>query len=690
MADQPALAAAAILVKSLANDPKLSATIHSRNDQPLCKLPGPDSSAKDTLERELSALAARIQRLEAKASISNAPVFPDTPSETIDSMFGAESPSPTSNNGKSYMRSKVTPAASARAANQDERLFKTIPLTDEALEGLREHIDDQSKLLDNQRQELTHVNAQLVEQKQLQEKALKILEEERVAALERELWKHQKANEAFQKALREIGEIVTAVAHGDLSKRVRMNSVEMDPEITTFKRTINTMMDQLQVFSSEVSRVAREVGTDGILGGQAMIAGVDGTWKELTDNGKSAKQANLEERANQRLVNVMAQNLTDQVREIASVTTAVAHGDLTKKIERPAKGEILELQQTINTMVVQLGTFAAEVTRVARDVGTEGMLGGQADVMGVQGMWNELTVNVNAMANNLTTQVRDIAKVTTAVARGDLTQKVQAECRGEILELKSTINSMVGQLQQFAAEVTKIAREVGTEGRLGGQATVNDVQGTWRDLTDNVNRMAMNLTTQVREISKVTTAVAKGDLSTKISVEAKGEILQLKNTINSMVDRLSTFAFEVTKLAKEVGTDGTLGGQARVDDVEGKWKDLTENVNTMASNLTSQVRGISTVTQAIADGDMSQKITVTAGGEVALLKDTINNMVDRLSVFCNEVQRVAKDVGVDGKMGGQADVAGLKGRWKEITADVNTMATNLVGITPFMNDRQQY
>ncbi|KAF3015594.1 hypothetical protein G7054_g11050 [Neopestalotiopsis clavispora] len=660
MADQATMAAAAAMIKSLANDSKLPVTAHTSSDHQQIKLPGSSSDAKDSLERELAALAARIQRLEAKASISTAPIFPDTPSETVDSMFGVESSSPISSNGKTYMRSKYSSGSSARPGSQEERTFKAIPLTDEALEGLREHIDDQSKLLDNQRQELTHVNAQLVEQKQLQEKALKILEEERVAALERELWKHQKANEAFQKALREIGEIVTAVAHGDLSKRVRMNSVEMDPEITTFKRTINTMMDQLQVFSSEVSRVAREVGTDGILGGQAMIAGVDGTWKELTDN-----------------VNVMAQNLTDQVREIASVTTAVAHGDLTKKIERPAKGEILELQQTINTMVVQLGTFAAEVTRVARDVGTEGMLGGQADVMGVQGMWNELTVNVNAMANNLTTQVRDIAKVTTAVARGDLTQLVQAECRGEILELKSTINSMVGQLQQFAAEVTKIAREVGTEGRLGGQATVNDVQGTWRDLTDNVNGMAMNLTTQVREISKVTTAVAKGDLSTKISVEAKGEILQLKNTINSMVDRLSTFAFEVTKLAKEVGTDGTLGGQARVDDVEGKWKDLTENVNTMASNLTSQVRGISTVTQAIADGDMSQKITVTAGGEVALLKDTINNMVDRLSVFCNEVQRVAKDVGVDGKMGGQADVAGLKGRWKEITADVNTMATNL-------------
>jgi osomolarity two-component system, sensor histidine kinase NIK1 len=365
------------------------------------------------------------------------------------------------------------------------------------------------------------------------------------------------------------------------------------------------------------------------------------------------------------------------VREIASVTTAVAHGDLTKKIERKARGEILQLQQTINTMVDQLRTFASEVTRVARDVGTEGILGGQADVGGVQGMWNDLTVNVNAMANNLTTQVRDIINVTTAVAKGDLTQKVQADCRGEIFELKSTINSMVDQLQQFAREVTKIAREVGTEGRLGGQATVHDVEGTWRDLTENVNGMAMNLTTQVREIAKVTTAVAKGDLTKKIGVEVKGEILEMKNTINQMVDRLSTFAFEVSKVAREVGTDGTLGGQAQVANVEGKWKDLTENVNTMASNLTVQVRNISTVTQAIANGDMSQTIDVEANGEIQVLKETINNMVGRLSSFCYEVQRVAKDVGVDGKMGAQADVAGLDGRWKEITTDVNTMAANL-------------
>jgi len=373
----------------------------------------------------------------------------------------------------------------------------------------------------------------------------------------------------------------------------------------------------------------------------------------------------------------MAQNLTDQVREIAVVTTAVAQGDLSRKIQRPAKGEILQLQQTINTMVDQLRTFATEVTRVSRDVGTEGVLGGQAQIEGVQGMWNDLTVNVNAMANNLTAQVRDIAEVTTAVARGDLTQKVKAQCKGEILELKSTINSMVDQLRQFAHEVTKIAREVGTEGRLGGQATVHGVEGTWKDLTENVNGMANNLTTQVREIAEVTTAVAKGDLSKKVKAEVKGEILLLKNTINDMVDRLSTFAFEVSKVAREVGTEGTLGGQAEVKNVEGKWKDLTDNVNTMAGNLTTQVRSISDVTQAIARGDMSQRIKVHAQGEIQTLKDTINDMVTRLDAWSLAVKRVARDVGVDGKMGGQAEVEGITGRWKEITTDVNIMAQNL-------------
>ena len=373
----------------------------------------------------------------------------------------------------------------------------------------------------------------------------------------------------------------------------------------------------------------------------------------------------------------MATNLTLQVREIADVTTAVARGELGKKIQRKASGEILELQQTINTMVDQLRTFATEVTRVARDVGTEGVLGGQAQIEGVKGMWSDLTINVNAMANNLTNQVRDIATVTTAVAKGDLTQKVEADCKGEILELKSTINAMVDQLRQFAQEVTKIAKAVGTDGELGGQATVHDVQGTWKDLTQSVNIMAMNLTTQVREIASVTTAVAKGDLSQKVKAEVKGEILSLKLTINGMVDRLNNFAFEVSKVAREVGTDGTLGGQAMVENVEGKWKELTNNVNIMANNLTSQVRGISDVTQAIARGDLSQKIEVEAQGEVLKLKVTINEMVDQLDTFARELKRVARDVGVDGKMGGQASVDNVRGRWKEITEDVNTMAENL-------------
>lgn len=376
-------------------------------------------------------------------------------------------------------------------------------------------------------------------------------------------------------------------------------------------------------------------------------------------------------------VNIMAKNLTDQVREIAQVTKAVANGDLSKKVQGRAHGEIFELQLTINTMVDQLNTFAAEVTRVARDVGTEGVLGGQAKIDGVQGTWSELTNSVNAMADNLTTQVRDIAAVTTAVAKGDLTKKVTANCKGEILQLKSTINNMVDQLRQFAQEVTKIAKEVGTDGILGGQATVHDVEGTWRALTENVNGMANNLTTQVREIALVTTAVANGDLSKKVTADVQGEILDLKQTINSMVDRLNTFAFEVSKVAREVGTDGTLGGQAEVENVQGKWRELTDNVNVMANNLTSQVRNISTVTQAIAGGNLDRKITVSAQGEILTLKNTINDMVDRLATFASELRRVARDVGVNGIMGGQANVLDVNGRWKEITEDVNTMAENL-------------
>ncbi|HUJ13694.1 MAG TPA: HAMP domain-containing protein [Thermoanaerobaculia bacterium] len=457
--------------------------------------------------------------------------------------------------------------------------------------------------------------------------------------------------------VRNIAEVTTAVAMGDLSKKI---TVEVRGEILELKNTINTMVDQLRSFASEVTRVAREVGSEGKLGGQADVKGVAGTWKDLTDN-----------------VNFMAANLTGQVRNIAEVTTAVAMGDLSKKITVEVRGEILELKNTINTMVDQLSAFASEVTRVAREVGTEGRLGGQAEVLGVAGTWKDLTDSVNAMASNLTGQVRNIAEVTTAVAKGDLSKKITAEAQGEILELKNTINIMVDQLNSFAAEVTRVAREVGTEGRLGGQADVKGVAGTWRDLTDSVNSMASNLTDQVRNIADVTTAVAKGDLSRKITVEVKGEILALKNTINTMVDQLSAFASEVTRVAKEVGTEGILGGQADVKGVAGTWKDLTESVNSMASNLTNQVRNIADVTTAVANGDLSKKITVEVKGEILELKNTINTMVDQLRSFAAEVTRVAREVGTEGKLGGQADVQGVSGTWKDLTDSVNSMAANL-------------
>jgi HAMP domain-containing protein/signal transduction histidine kinase/CheY-like chemotaxis protein len=457
--------------------------------------------------------------------------------------------------------------------------------------------------------------------------------------------------------VRNIAEVTTAVANGDLSKKI---TVDVRGEVLELKNTINTMVDQLSSFASEVTRVAREVGTEGKLGGQADVRGVGGTWKDLTDN-----------------VNSMASNLTNQVRNIAEVTTAVARGDLSKKITVEVRGEILELKNTINTMVDQLSSFASEVTRVAREVGTEGKLGGQAQVKGVAGTWKDLTDNVNFMASNLTTQVRNIAEVTTAVARGDLTKKITVDVRGEVLELKNTINTMVDQLSSFASEVTRVAREVGTEGKLGGQAQVKGVAGTWKDLTDNVNFMANNLTNQVRNIAEVTTAVANGDLSKKITVDVKGEILELKNTINTMVDQLNSFASEVTRVAREVGTEGKLGGQAQVRGVGGTWKDLTDNVNFMASNLTNQVRNIAEVTTAVARGDLSKKITVDVRGEILELKNTINTMVDQLSSFASEVTRVAREVGTEGKLGGQADVRGVAGTWKDLTDNVNSMASNL-------------
>jgi len=460
----------------------------------------------------------------------------------------------------------------------------------------------------------------------------------------------------------EVTGAIAAVAQGDLRQTVRLD-VDGRPLEGEFLRSgmiVNTMIQQLGVFASEVTRVAREVGSEGKLGGQAAVPGVAGTWKDLTDS-----------------VNAMAGNLTAQVRNIAEVTTAVARGDLSRKITVNVSGEILELKETINTMVDQLNAFAGEVTRVAREVGTEGKLGGQAQVPGIAGTWKDLTDNVNSMANNLTAQVRNIAEVTTAVALGDLSRKITVDVKGEILLLKETINTMVDQLNAFAGEVTRVAREVGTEGKLGGQAAVPGVAGTWKDLTDSVNFMAGNLTAQVRNIAEVATAIAGGDLSRKITVNVSGEILELKETINTMVDQLNAFAAEVTRVAREVGTEGKLGGQAAVPGVAGTWKDLTDNVNVMANNLTEQVRGIVKVVTAVANGDLDQKLTVNAKGEVAALAETINNMTGTLATFADQVTTVAREVGVEGRLGGQANVPGASGTWKDLTGNVNLLAANL-------------
>ncbi len=475
-------------------------------------------------------------------------------------------------------------------------------------------------------------------------------------------WKELTDNVNFMAAnltsqVRNIATIGTAIANGDLAQKI---TVEARGEILELKDTLNKMVDNLRIFAGEVTRVAKEVGTEGKLGGQAAVPGVAGTWKELTDN-----------------VNAMAANLTSQVRNIAQVTTAVAKGDLTQKITVDVKGEVLELKITINTMVDSLNIFGAEVTRVAKEVGTEGKLGGQASVPGVAGTWKDLTDRVNAMAANLTSQVRNIAQVATGVAKGDLTQKITVEAQGEVLQLKETVNKMVDSLTLFGAEVTRVAKEVGTEGKLGGQAVVPGVTGTWKELTDNVNAMATNLTSQVRNIAQVTTAVAKGDLTQKITAEVKGEVLELKNTINIMVDQLTAFSGEVTRVAKEVGTEGRLGGQADVKGVTGTWKELTDNVNQMANNLTIQVRNIAQVATAVAKGDLTQKITADVKGEVLELKNTLNKMVDNLNTFGAEVTRMAKEVGTEGKLGGQASVPGVAGTWKELTDNVNAMAANL-------------
>src|SRR5206468_3265794 len=460
----------------------------------------------------------------------------------------------------------------------------------------------------------------------------------------------------------EVARVIDAVADGDLNQKMALE-IEGQPVKGEFLRigtTVNAMVDQLSSFADEVTRVAREVGTEGQLGGQAQVQGVSGTWRDLTEK-----------------VNFMASNLTDQVRSISQVSQAVAAGDLTQKITVEARGEVAELAETINEMTDTLAIFADQVTGVAREVGTDGKLGGQAEVPNVAGTWKDLTESVNLMAGNLTSQVRNIAQVTTAVANGDLSQQITVNVKGEILDLKRTINTMVDQLSSFADEVTRVAREVGTEGILGGQAEVKGVSGTWHDLTEDVNVMAGNLTDQVRSIASVATAVARGDLTRKITVEARGEVAALADTINEMTDTLATFADQVTGVAREVGTEGILGGQAEVPNVSGTWKDLTESVNLMASNLTDQVRNIAQVTTAVARGDLGQKITADAKGEILELKNTINTMVDQLSSFADEVTRVAREVGTEGKLGGQAEVKGVSGTWKDLTDNVNFMASNL-------------
>ncbi|KAG9021381.1 hypothetical protein FRB95_002292, partial [Tulasnella sp. JGI-2019a] len=459
-------------------------------------------------------------------------------------------------------------------------------------------------------------------------------------------------------SVQDVARVCKAVAAGDLTKKITVTV--QGSVMVELKDVINSMVERLAEFAREVTRVSQEVGTEGKLGGQAVVQNVEGTWRELTTT-----------------VNSLAENLSIQVRAIAKVTKAVAHGDLSKQIEVDAAGEILELKTTVNGMVVRLRNLAAEVTRVSLEVGTQGKLGGQADVPDVEGVWLELTTNVNKMCNNLTTQVRSIAVVTTAVANGDLSQEITIEVEGEMATLKDTVNSMVARLKTFASEVTRVALEVGTMGVLGGQAKVEGVQGTWADLTNNVNKMAENLTQQVRAIARVTKAVAQGDLRQTVEVDVQGEMLDLKKTVNSMVAQLFTLANEVTRVSLEVGTEGKLGGQALVEDVEGMWQVLTDNVNLMALNLTTQVRSIAAVTKAVAEGDLTKRIEVDVKGEILELKQTVNDMTESLGIFAAEVTRVAREVGTEGILGGQANVDGVGGTWKALTDNVNVMAQNL-------------
>src|SRR6476469_8018566 len=420
------------------------------------------------------------------------------------------------------------------------------------------------------------------------------------------------------------------------------------------------MVEMIGGVGGEVSRISKVAGVEGNLKARASAENASGFWKDMVNN-----------------INGLVDSIAVPVLEVGKVLKNISRGNLDESFQIPVSGDFKQMAETINKTIDNLNIFAGEVTRVAQEVGTEGKLGGQASVPNVGGIWKDLTDNVNNMASNLTSQVRDIANVATAVARGDLSQKITVDVKGELLQLKQNLNQMVDSLNLFAGEVTRVAQEVGTEGRLGGQAVVPNVAGVWKDLTDNVNTMASNLTAQVRDIANVATAVAKGDLSQKIIVDVKGELLQLKQNLNQMVDSLNIFAGEVTRVAQEVGTEGKLGGQASVPNVAGVWKALTDNVNDMAAAFTSQVRDIANVATAVARGDLSQKMTVNVKGEILELKNILNQMVDSLNIFAGEVTRVAREVGTEGKLGGQANVPNVAGTWKALTDNVNYMAGNL-------------
>jgi signal transduction histidine kinase/HAMP domain-containing protein/CheY-like chemotaxis protein len=455
-----------------------------------------------------------------------------------------------------------------------------------------------------------------------------------------------------------------AARQGDFSVRLPANVVD-DGIFGEVALAFNALIEENQRLVYEVDRVSRTVALDGELTARASLGPVSGSWATAVESLNT-------------LINSTAYTTTEATRILRLVANGELSQDMSLRVEgHPIKGDSLQLGTALNSVVRRLRAVSTGVSRVLREIGTDGKLGAQASVEDLSGTWKELTDNVNVMASNLTNQVRDIAKVVTAVANGDLSQQFIVESKGEIAVLADIVNNMTETLRTFAAQVTTVAREVGIEGRLGGQALVPGVSGTWKDLTDNVNVLAATRTKQVRNIALVTTAVANGDLSKTITVEAKGEVLELKNTINGMVEQLRTFAAEVTRVAREVGTDGQLGGQARVPGVSGTWKDLTDNVNIMASNLTDQVRGIGRIVTAVANGDLTKKLALVAKGEIATLADTINDMTETLRTFAEQVTGVAREVGIEGKLGGQARVPGAAGTWRDLTDNVNQLAANL-------------